>query len=239
MNAIILAAGRGSRLKNLTDEIPKCLIEINKKSLLDRQLEVLNSCNINNISIVKGYKAEKISDKRITNYFYNYSWSETNMVYSLICANKLLKNNYNIITYSDIFYEKNIISKLIDSKDDIVISYDANYKDLWMRRSKNPLSDLETFVVDNNNYLVEIGKKTTSYERINGQYMGLIKISPKGWLLIEDILNNLDYRNLDMTSLLNILIEHNIKIKTVENSDKWGEVDTPSDVFLYENEFEI
>ena len=69
--------------------------------------------------------------------------------------------------------------------------------------------------------------------------MGLIKISPKGWLLIEDILNNLEYRNLDMTSLLSILIEHNIKIKTVENCDKWGEVDTPSDVFLYENEFEI
>ena len=121
MNAIILAAGRGSRLKNLTDEIPKCLIEINKKSLLDRQLEVLNSCNINNIAIVKGYKEEKILDKRIKNYFYNDDWSETNMVHSLKCANELLKNNYNIISYGDIFYEKNIIYKLIDSQDDIVI----------------------------------------------------------------------------------------------------------------------
>ena len=239
MNAIILAAGRGSRLKNLTDERPKCLIEINKKSLLDRQLEVLNSCNINNIAIVKGYKEEKILDKRIKNYFYNDDWSETNMVHSLKCANELLKNNYNIISYGDIFYEKNIIYKLIDSQDDIVISYDVNYKDLWSRRFENPLSDLETFVVDSNNYLVEIGKKAISYERINGQYMGLIKISPKGWALIEGILINLDYKNLDMTSLLSILLEHDIKIKTVENCDKWGEVDTPDDVSLYENEFEL
>ena len=62
MKTIRLAAGRGLRLNNLTEEMPKCLIEINKKPLLDRQLEVLNSCNINDIAIVKGYKEEKILD---------------------------------------------------------------------------------------------------------------------------------------------------------------------------------
>ena len=56
MNAIILAAGRGSRLKNLTDTMPKCLIEINDKSLLSRQLDIYNSINlISKIAIVRGY----------------------------------------------------------------------------------------------------------------------------------------------------------------------------------------
>ena len=60
MKAIIIAAGMGKRLKEATEDIPKCLLEINGKSILQSQLDVFRSLDIKDINIVKGYKAEKI-----------------------------------------------------------------------------------------------------------------------------------------------------------------------------------
>ena len=61
MKAIIIAAEPGSRLKNLTNDKPKCLLEIAGKSLLQYQIDTLRSCGITNISVIKGYKKEKIN----------------------------------------------------------------------------------------------------------------------------------------------------------------------------------
>ena len=62
MKAIILAAGRGSRMKELTEEIPKCLLEVEDKALLDRQIESLRGAGIDEIAIVTGYKRELLID---------------------------------------------------------------------------------------------------------------------------------------------------------------------------------
>ena len=56
MKAIIIAAGLGNRLMPLTDDKPKCLLEINGKTIMQRQLEMLQQCGINNIVVVRGYK---------------------------------------------------------------------------------------------------------------------------------------------------------------------------------------
>ena len=82
MNADILAAGRGSRMKNLTSDKPKCLVRLNGKPLIQWQLDALNQAGISNIAVVTGYKRELIADLDLIE-FYNKRWSETNMVYSL------------------------------------------------------------------------------------------------------------------------------------------------------------
>tara|TARA_B100000035_G_scaffold278357_1_gene257276 strand:- start:23986 stop:24705 length:720 start_codon:yes stop_codon:yes gene_type:complete len=239
MRAIILAAGRGSRLNNITKDKPKCLVEINKKTLLERQIDTFKKSNIIKISIVKGYLHEKIINKDITKEFFNDSWMDTNMVYSLTKASKWLNESDNIISYGDIFYSKKILNNLIEEKNDIVISYDHNYKYLWEKRFENPLIDLETFVIDENGFLLEVGNKPKNYEKINGQYMGLLKITKIGWLKIKSILDELDYKNMDMTTLLNTLIKRNIKIKAIKNVGIWGEIDTEEDIKVYEETHEI
>ena len=65
MKCLILAAGQGKRIKQITKKFPKCLIKINKESLLKRQIRLLNSLNIKNITIVKGFKAKKINFKSV------------------------------------------------------------------------------------------------------------------------------------------------------------------------------
>tara|TARA_B100000287_G_C20650818_1_gene786826 strand:+ start:788 stop:1510 length:723 start_codon:yes stop_codon:yes gene_type:complete len=240
MNAIILAAGRGLRLKNLTDTMPKCLVQINKKSLLSRQLEIYNSISeISNISIVRGYLKEKINDKRVNKYFENEEWSRTNIVSSLYTCKEILQEKDSIISYGDIFFGREIINELVNDQNDIVISYDQDFLKLWSKRFKNPLDDLETFKIDKNQYLIDIGDKTDDIQKIEGQYMGLLKITRNGWKKIDNLLCKIDFNNIDITQLLKILLNKNLKIKTVQNKEIWGEVDTPQDITIYENEYDI
>ena len=85
MNAIILAAGEGSRLQPETTNIPKVMVKLFGKSLLEMQIDVFKKCGINDISIVTGYLADKISFPSI-NYFKNENYSSTAGNESLFCA---------------------------------------------------------------------------------------------------------------------------------------------------------
>ena len=104
MKSIILAAGEGKRLRPLTENIPKCMIKLFGKSLLEWQIDTLRSCNITDISVVTGYCSDVINIPNIT-YFRNEKYDSTNMVETLFCAKKKLFNSV-IVSYGDIIYEK-------------------------------------------------------------------------------------------------------------------------------------
>lgn len=242
MKAIILAAGRGSRMKNMTKEMPKCLLKIRGKSLLERQLEAIRKAGITDIAIVTGYKHKLIEKYNLYN-FHNKRWAETNMVYSLSCAKSWLENNTCIISYSDIFYSHNAIVTLIKSETDIAITYDPNWLKLWKKRFSDPLKDAETFQVNSKNLLIEIGNKPKSISEIKGQYMGLLRFTPKGWYEITRVRSNFTkekYENMHLTSMLQEIVKAKIvSIKAHEYLELWGEIDTPNDCLIYENEFFI
>lgn len=82
MKAIILAAGRCSRMKDLTDDRPKCLVELRGKPLLEWQLIALRAAGISEIAIVTGYKRELLCNRGL-HEFHNPRWADTNMVSSL------------------------------------------------------------------------------------------------------------------------------------------------------------
>ena len=235
MRAIILAAGRGSRLKSLTEDKPKCLIQLDKKPLLEWQLEALRGANITDIGIVVGYLSEKINYPEL-HYFKNEKWDETNMVYSLTCADEWLQNFTCIISYADIVYPSLTVEKLANNvTDEISIPYNTEWYKLWKKRFKDPLQDAETFKIDKEGYLLEIGNKAGNISDIQGQYMGLLKITPDGWRKIHHYLKNNQSvcNSLDITKLLNKLIEIGIKIKTIPINNSWYEIDTHSDIDLY------
>ena len=178
MKAIILAAGRGSRMKHLTEEHPKCLIKLNGKPLIDWQIETIKSAGITEIAIVTGYKNNLLNNRGLVEFF-NHRWETTNMVTSLICADSWLNNNDCIVSYSDIFYKKSAIKSLVDNKSNLAITFDPNWEELWSKRFGDPLLDAETFKLKNNKFLAEIGKPPNLLKEIEGQYMGLLKFTPK------------------------------------------------------------
>lgn len=237
MRAIILAAGRGSRMKNLTETRPKCLVELHGKALLDWQLEVLYSAGIKEIAVVTGYKRELLANRGLTE-FYNPRWAVTNMVTSLACAESWLQDQPCIVSYSDIFYKISAIQSLMTCNANLAVTYDPNWLVLWMQRFGDPLLDAETFRLKPGSQLLDdIGEKPNSIEQIQGQYMGLLRLTPEAWFEINRIRGNLNESERDsmhMTGTLKRVIDAgNVEICAVPYTCEWGEIDSESDLELY------
>jgi choline kinase len=237
IRALILAAGRGSRLGVVGDNQPKCLVELDGKPLLARQLAALRRGGAGEIGIVRGYRAEMLNDPSLT-YFENPRWALTNMVMSLQAASSWLRSGTVIVSYADIFYRADLIRGLAAAPGELVISYDRQWRELWSRRFEDPLADAETFRVGADGALLEIGGKTRRIEDIEGQYMGLLKFTPPAWAHIEALLAQLDPAardRLDMTGLLRrILAQSGGLIRAFATAGQWGEIDNPGDIALYE-----
>jgi len=238
MRALILAAGRGSRMGSLGDDRPKCLVELDGRPLLDRQLAALRRGGADEIGIVRGYRADMLNFPGLR-YFDNPRWAQTNMVASLATAAAWLRDGPVIVSYADIFYRGELVRALAQTCGDLVISFDRDWRRLWTRRFADPLADAETFRIDAHGTLLEIGGKTTNIDDIEGQYMGLLKFTPAAWSAIEVLLAGLDAPSrdrLDMTSLLRRLIAAgSVSIRTCATHGQWGETDNPGDVALYES----
>lgn len=242
--AVILAAGEGSRLRPLTKTRPKCLVELNGESLLSRQIRVLNSALITDIHLVTGYLEKKFSGLGMETS-HNVDFENTNMVHSLFCAMKFLKSCSEdlIIAYGDIVYEKRNLEAMMLSADDVSCMIDESWLQLWKLRNEDPLDDAETLVIGERNTIVEIGKKPENYEKIDGQYTGLLKIKAAALPSVIDFYLGLDrnrlydgkdFENMYMTSFLQELINSGMGVHAVPVNGGWLEVDSVSDIELYE-----
>jgi len=237
MKAIILAAGRGSRMKNLTDERPKCFVELNGKKLIEWQLEAIRAAGIHEITVVTGYKREMLAHFGLSE-FNNPRWAETNMVSSLACADTWLRESPCIVSYSDIFYDSEAVTLLMKSTSPLAVTYDPNWLSLWEKRFGDPLLDAETFRMDDKGFLVEIGQKPKIVDEIEGQYMGLLRFSPEGWREIVRIRKELALKETDemhMTGALQKVIDaNNLSISAIPYYGEWGEIDSAQDLSVYQ-----
>ena len=92
MKALLLAAGRGSRLGRHTADQHKCLTRIGERSLIERQIETLRGAGIDEIVVATGYRAEMLEFEGIK-YVHNPDWATTNMVETLFCAEEHLTDD--------------------------------------------------------------------------------------------------------------------------------------------------
>jgi choline kinase/ubiquinone/menaquinone biosynthesis C-methylase UbiE len=237
MRALILAAGRGKRMGQSGRERPKCLIELAGMTLLERQIAALRSGGVEEIGVVRGYRAQMLNFPGLT-YFDNERWAQTNMVMSLAAASSWLRSGPVIVSYADIFYRSELVRALVEAPGALLVTYDRAWRQLWTRRFADPLSDAETFRIDAGGNLLEIGGRTTLIDEIEGQYMGLLKFTPAAWSSVAALLATLDAPTrdaLDMTGLLRrLLAASSIPIGTLGTDGQWGEIDNPEDLALYE-----
>jgi choline kinase len=236
MKAIILAAGRGSRMKNLTDDRPKCLLDFRGQSLLHWQLRALKEAGISQIALVTGYRRELLEGK-VLKEFYNSRWSDTNMVSSLEYAREWLEAGPCIVSYSDIFYGADAVRSLIDCPASLAITYDPDWRKLWEQRFSDPLSDAETFRLSGSHDLVEIGGRARVVDEIQGQYMGLLRFTPEGWAEVSRVRSDLDQNTRDrmhMTGTLQKVIdEGKMAVRALAYTGEWGEFDSQSDLLRF------
>jgi L-glutamine-phosphate cytidylyltransferase len=239
VNVIILAAGVGSRLRPITDKMPKCLTQIGGFSLLDTQIACLNKNSLFQINVVGGYLVNKLYEKINITTINNPNYSSTNMVYSLMCAVDKLDQG-SIISYGDIAYSPKIIQKLLLSEADVSVVVDKNWHNYWTARMENIVSDVESFSIGNSGFIKDIGRKVRDLSEVEGQYIGLIKISKSFSSIFKSLLssffeNQYSAETAFMTDFLQYMIRQKVKITPVFIDHDWIEIDTIDDYALEEN----
>ncbi|RDU71255.1 phosphocholine cytidylyltransferase family protein [Helicobacter aurati] len=249
MKAIILAAGFGSRLMPLTKDKPKCMVEYQGKKLIDYQIEALYQANIKDIAIVGGYKFAILQHylqqkyDLLQTFYQNPQFDSTNMVATLFCAKQWLfecaqQQHDVIVSYSDIVYFSDTVNKLVAADKELCVVIDKDWHKLWSKRFDNPLSDAETLKLQDDK-IIEIGKKPQHSTEIEGQYIGLFKISWNFLKNMVDYYENLDkqriydgkdYANMYMTSFLQLLIDTFHNVYGVNIYGNWCEIDSCNDL---------
>jgi len=242
--AIILAAGQGTRLRPLTDKLPKCLVPLLGKSLLERQTDVLRECGVVNIQVIGGYYIDEIRNRGYSCSI-NENFATTNMVATLFSALPYLQGHEDlIISYGDIIYQPENLKRVLECKDEIGLMIDMHWRRYWELRFPDPLSDAETLILDDKGYIQELGKKPQNFDEIQGQYTGLIKIRGDRLATFVDFYQQLDrkaaydgknFDNMFFTSFIQALINDGWKIKAVPVENGWLEVDSVEDLQIYEN----
>jgi choline kinase len=231
MKIVFLAAGTGSRIYD-NIKSPKCLIKINKRTLIEKLILNVQKKYRKNIYVVTGFQSKKVikkTRKYSVKYIHNYKYKQTEMLYSMYLALKKLNDDI-IFSYTDIIYEKKIITNLHNNKyKEITVPINLNWKKIWRIRKKKILEDAETLKT-NNGYIYEIGKKINKIKDVNGQYMGIFFIPKKMRKKILKIIEINKMIKNQITFFLNFLIQRKIKIKSLKYYGLWYEFDDYMDL---------
>ena len=242
MRAIILGAGSGSRMGQHTRDVPKVLLDINGKSILERQISLLREHGVNEIFVVTGYKREKHVLKDIE-YIFNPRYSETEQLASMMVARTKVSDDVLII-FGDIIFDSQILQQILASKDDIAIAIDLDWEKSYNERPDNPKS-LADKVLINQKKILRISAKETSFDIENqtvGEFLGVIKLSANGSRIIIKKYEQLEkscvgkfhdadsFKKAKLVDILQELIDSKIEIYPITISGKWCEIDTPMDL---------
>jgi len=243
MKAIIIAAGAGKRMLPLTKNTPKCMLDFCGKTLLERHLATLSSCGIRDVSVIKGYLAEKINYPGLK-YFFNDRFRHNNILNSLFYSEQQIKGDV-IISYSDILYPKSVLDKLISSKDDISIVVDTVWRNAYEGRHAHPIQEAEKVNMSREKFVLNIGKNIEPNGDSDMEFIGMMKLSPEGSKIFKDIskIVKRDYwgkpfheaevfEKAYLTDMIQELVDRKILVSCVTIQGGWREIDTIED---YEN----
>ena len=170
IKALIVAAGRGSRLGSITTETPKPLVKVNGEPLLKRSIEILSSFGVDDITVVVGYKAELIKNSLPKNikYVTNPEYEYTNNLMSMYYVSKNLIGSNFLYLHSDIWYDPRIIKKVLKQRDNITFMVDQKL-----------CQEEEMKLKIKNNIVAEADKNIPPSESL-GEWLGITKFSIEG-----------------------------------------------------------
>jgi L-glutamine-phosphate cytidylyltransferase len=238
--ALIIAAGLGSRLKKHTENLPKCMLDFGGKTLLQRQLDAYKESDIEDISLIRGYKKEKIKYKGIK-YFENTDFLNNNILNSIFYAEKVINGNI-IISYSDILFDSSVVQRTLESNHDISVVVDIDWRGYYVGRKDHPISEAENVIFNSNNEVEKIGKINKGTQEVHGEFIGMIKLSDRGTKIFKDNFYRLKkiywnkpfqrartFQKAYLTDFIQELVSIGIKVHCVIIESGWKEIDTVED----------
>jgi choline kinase len=180
MRPIVIGAGRGSRLGPETDEIPKTLVPVMGRPMLDWILDALGAAGFErkDVVFIAGYRADVVRRRypELT-IVLNREWEHNNILASLLCARDHLSGGF-VCSYADIVYRGSTVAKLCGSPYDKVLACDTDWRRRYLDRSLHPETDGEK--------LLASGDRVTAISRridaaqASAEFIGVAKFSPEG-----------------------------------------------------------
>jgi len=237
---LIVAAGLGSRLKDYTENTPKCMLDFGGKTLLQRQLSSYKENGIDDVSLVRGYKKNKINYEGIK-YFDNNDYKDNNILNSIFYGEETINGNI-IISYSDILFEPFVVKRAMESEHDISVIVDIDWRDYYINRKDHPLSEAENVIFNSNNEVVKIGKIAAEKEDVHGEFIGMIKLNHRGCEILKQNFHRVKklywnkpfqraktFQKAYLTDMIQELVDIGIKVHCVIIEHGWKEIDTVED----------
>ncbi|MEE9258551.1 MAG: phosphoenolpyruvate mutase [Nitrospinaceae bacterium] len=245
---IIPAAGEDPILKNILGDKPKAMLEIGGKTLLDRQVLILNAANLTHITVVKGYAGDKMFGENVS-FLENKNYKNGSMLHTIMVAREQMQNGF-IMLFSDILLEPPIISKLVEQREDIVLVVDNSIQ--YHRSDDNKIQDLViskhkhkptrrkiNFAFEN--IVSEIGQKIHP-ESATHEFIGLAKFSKVGAenfiRTFQDCTQNYkgrfqeadDITQFTFNDLIQEMIDRGFAVNFLEIHKGWMEIHHPEDI---------
>tara|TARA_B100000959_G_scaffold225037_1_gene239018 strand:- start:3777 stop:4532 length:756 start_codon:yes stop_codon:yes gene_type:complete len=243
MNAIIVAAGMSKRLREFTADRPKCMVDINGKSLFDWQTETLSKSGISKINVVVGYKKEWFMNNEY-HYFENKDFQNNNILHSLFYAEKAMDSGF-LFSYSDIIYEGNIVKQMLSSAADIAVAADTSWISHYEGRIEHPIEEAELLFSEDGK-TVSLIRKNADHEKAFGEFIGMAFFSERGAKVLISVFSELKeyyaknpaksfhtaktFKQAYMTDMIQELVNRGYLVDIVGVSGRWAEIDTSWDL---------
>lgn len=243
MQAIILAAGMGKRLGDLTRNNTKCMVEVNNVPLIDRALTQLSRLDLSRVILVIGYEGDKLrahvgesyKGLKIT-YIENPVYDKTNNIYSLSLAKKELQEDDTLLIESDLIFEGQLLDKLVNNPYPNLALVDKY--ETWMDGTMVKLDD-------DNNIVNFVPKKAFRYDEVDSYYktVNIYKFSrdflknsyvPFLEAYTKALGNNEYYEQ--VLRVITLLDKCDLKALPLEG-EKWYEIDDIQDLDIAETIF--
>ncbi len=249
MKAIIIGAGRGKRLEHLTEQIPKTMVPIVGRPMLESILDALAAGGLSRAETVFicGYKAEVVRQAYPElSYVMNEDWPNNNILLSLLCAREQLLGGF-VSTYADIVYRPEAVTKLMASPHDITLVCDTGWRRRYLNRSEHPESDAEKMRAEGSR-VVELSRHIQSDEA-SGEFIGVMRLSAAGaqrfvqafdqaqqrFAALPEFREGRSFQKAYLIDLLQHMLEQGEPIHCVFMDGGYMEIDTTQDARLAES----
>jgi choline kinase len=232
MKALILAAGRGTRIRSIHGDHPKCLIRFNgtQSTILDHQIESLFSVGVTNIGIVVGYEKDQIIQHVIKNYrdhhkyfsfIENAAFATTNNIYSFWLAQKWLNGEPFICLNADVVCDARILAPAVEPVAPITMIVDPRWRDETMK------------VIVSGNRVIQMSKLITK-DDFSGTYIGITTfgagIQEALFAKINDLIET-GNKDVFFNVAVQQLADEGVHVGFTSTGDlPWAEIDDPGDL---------
>ena len=225
MKAVILAAGLGSRLRPITDKVPKCMVPVNGIRIIDKQIDNLMKNNVTEIYVVSGYLHEVLDAHLKTNYpmvqiVHNERYNETNNMYSLYMTEPYVKGEDFLLMNADVYFDSNIVSGMLEGEGSKIACDYSQYMEESMK------------ITCTDNKINHISKKISEAE-YDAVSIDVYRLSAKEGLMLFDEVNDTILNRKDENSWTEVALDHifdKTNFAPYRIQGRWFEIDNHEDL---------